>query len=128
MCCHSLKRLLFSDVCVFVCTHMCAGTPGARKRMLELLEVALQLRGSHLRWIPETKLRPPGRAVNAPNHGAVSPALGWFACLFVFNLTKYLLKSLKRKAVFYTHLHIYCLWYSNPDFIYFSTRYNFLLV
>lgn len=108
MCCHSLKRLLLDEVCARVCvhTHMRAGTRGARKRTPELLEVALQLRGSHLGWAPETKLRPPERAVHAPNHGAVSPALGQFAYLFVFNLTKYLLRSLKRKAVFYTYLHI----------------------
>ena len=64
-------------ICVLLCVHTCACLPvyaqqmctalGGQKRVLDILELQLQVVVSHLMWVLETKLRSSTRTINALN-------------------------------------------------------------
>lgn len=59
-------------MCPCAC-HMCAGIPRSQKRMLDALELEVEVVVNCPKWVLGYRLRSSGRAANASNHGAMSP-------------------------------------------------------
>jgi hypothetical protein len=63
-------------MCVCVCGR-CVGTCGDQKRVLDLLELELQVVMNHPIWVLGTKLGSPGRAARALKHPAMFSTLSF---------------------------------------------------